>query len=411
MKKFYRLSIYERDRIVKEKYNLDSNELNNFKTNINEIIGDNLIENFIGYFNLPTGLCFNLKINNKNYTVPMVVEETSIIAALNSAVKLVNEKGEITTSFPKRHIVGQIYFHNLKKTNDLIKYIEKNKVSLMNDINHKFYSMKQRGGGVKNIKTYTFTDNTDTFLRIHIICDPCEAMGANYINQVCEYFAKVLENKVEKEAILKILSNYSKESIIKSRVSITGLDEQFAKKIVIANKIAKHDIYRAVTHNKGIMNGIDSVLISTGNDWRAVEASCHAYASRNGKYEALTNWDYIDGKLIGEIELPILIGSKGGVIDIHPQVKTNLKILNVNNVHELTQICASIGLLQNYAALKTLVSDGIVKGHMNLHINNIALSTGASGKELNDLIIKLKKYLKEKNKVTQKIAREFYENR
>ncbi len=358
-------------------------------------LADKLIENVIGYFQLPLGVATNFNIDGQDYVIPLAVEETSIIAALSKTAKWIRQSGSITTSVQGSCIIGQIQLAHVHDFSKFAQIFAQNRVQLIAMANENVaINMVKRGGGVDDLSLRRLPreDGGDMAI-IHLTMNSCDAMGANIINQVLEYLKTPIEQLTGEQVTMCILSNLNDEKLTHAKVIINQVDPELGHKIQEASLFAEMDPYRAATHNKGVMNGIDPVLIATGNDWRAVEAGVHAFAARNGSYQAITRWRYGDNQLIGELIAPIIVGTVGGVTAIHPTAKMCLRMMNVTSANHLSQIIAAVGLVQNLGALKALCTDGIIKGHMKLHIDNLLLVTDASDKELPELKSRLQDWL------------------
>ncbi|MBC6415367.1 MAG: hydroxymethylglutaryl-CoA reductase, degradative [Bdellovibrionales bacterium] len=361
------------------------------------------IENALGYFPLPLGVATNFIINNKPYLIPMAVEETSIIAAASKTARWVCENGFIVTEVLNSHSIGQVQIPKVKNYSKLKKAIEENFEEWKDKINKKvLFSMFQRGGGLKSYQLRKLQRSDGNCMAVlHLFIETCEAMGANIINQTCEYLKKPLE-QVSKETVgLCILSNLADRRMVKARIVLKNQDSKLIQKIESASLFAEIDPYRATTSNKGVLNGIDALLIATGNDWRAVEAGLHAYATKTGSYSSLTKWRVHKKELHGEMKGPFMLGTVGGVTDIHPSSKLCLKILSYPRSQELAEICCALGLVQNLGALKALVTEGIIEGHMRLHIKNMVLKTDVKNEtEQKQLEREIVKTLKKNKRIT-----------
>lgn len=347
-------------------------------------LAEKFIENVVGYFQLPLGVATNFEIDGESYAIPMAVEETSIIAAASKTAKWVREHGSITTETIGKEIIGQI---QIAKVGDYKKFVEQVKahesewIELANkDV---AFGLVTRGGGVKRIEVRRVDrgDGGDMAV-IHVFADPCDAMGANIINQVCEYLKIPVESVTGEKVTMCILSNLVDSRLTRARIEMTGLDAELMERIEEASLFAQMDPYRAATNNKGVLNGIDPILIATGNDWRAVEAGVHAYATQGGQYRSITRWKRENNSLIGIFEAPIILGIVGGVTTLHPTAKMCLRMLRVQHAEDLSRICASVGLVQNLGALRALTTVGIIEGHMKLHIKNLTLGAGATEREI-----------------------------
>lgn len=362
-------------------------------------IAEQMTENTIGTFALPFSIVPNIMVDNVNYTVPMVTEEPSVVAACSYAGKLIAKSGGFSTEILDRKMIGEVALFDIDDFEKAEKFILKNKEKILQLANNSHPSIVVRGGGAIDITTKIFNEKNNSFLVVYLIVDVKEAMGANILNNMLEGIKPLLEELTNAKALMSILSNYATKSLVKSTCAIdikylsNDKKEAFniAKKIELASEFAKIDIYRATTHNKGIFNGIDAAVIATGNDWRAIEAGGHAFATKNGKYEGLTNWvfDEKNNKIIGGLTLPMPIASVGGSIGLNPTVKTSFNILKNPDAKTLASIIVSIGLAQNFAALKALVSTGIQKGHMKLQARSLALFAGAKDNEVEIVVEKL----------------------
>lgn len=346
-------------------------------------LADHFIENSIGYFQMPLGIATNFRIDEVDYIIPMAVEETSIIAAASKTARWIRDNGEIKTEVIGQEIIGQVQIANVKDMKKLRATVEAYEKQWVDDMNRDVAaSMFQRGGGVREMRVREIPrPDGGTMAVIHIHLDPCDAMGANIINQVCEYITQPIEDKTGEDVTMRILSNLVDTKLTRATVVMRGMDAKTGEAIQEASLFAELDSYRAATNNKGVLNGIDPILIATGNDWRAVEAGIHAYAARDGQYRSVTRWRYADGVLTGVFEAPLIVGTVGGVTSLHPTAKMSLKMLKINNSNELSRVCAAVGLVQNLGALRALTSVGIIEGHMKLHIKNLALGAGASEQE------------------------------
>ncbi|MNJ98586.1 3-hydroxy-3-methylglutaryl-coenzyme A reductase [compost metagenome] len=348
-------------------------------------LGEKFIENVIGYFQIPLGVATNFRIDGKDYVIPMAVEETSIVAAASKTAKWIRESGSITTEVIGLEIIGQIQCAKVKDFADFERKLLAQKTYMIEISNREVaFGLVRRGGGVRDIQVRRVPrgDGTDMAV-VHVLMDPCDAMGANIMNQVCEFLKEPIEQFTGEKVTMCILSNLVDSKLTRATVHIEQMDQDLAEKIEEASLFAQQDPYRAATNNKGVLNGIDPILVATGNDWRAVEAGVHAYASRDGQYRSITKWKR-DGKggLLGVLEAPIIVGTVGGVTTLHPTAMMCMKMLGTTSANDLSRVIASVGLVQNLGALKALTTVGIIEGHMKLHTKNLALGAGAEEKEI-----------------------------
>lgn len=369
-------------------------------------LGDKLIENVIGYFQLPLGVATNFCIDGQDYVIPMAVEETSIVAALSKTAKWIRKQGSITTEILGDCILGQIQIPRVQNFECFETSFDVHRAALIKKANEDVAaSMVQRGGGVTDmvLRRLKRPDGHDMAV-IHLSMNSCDAMGANIINQVLEYLKKPIETLTGEKVGLCILSNLNDQKLARARVMINNVDKALGERIQDASLFGEIDPYRAATHNKGVMNGIDPILIATGNDWRAVEAGVHAYAARSGTYQAISYWRYQDGVLTGELIAPLVAGTVGGVTAVHPTAQLCLKMLGVTSAAHLSRILAAVGLVQNLGALNALCTEGIIQGHMKLHIDNLLLVAGANDEELPVLKKRLQHWLTLHRRVSLKHA-------
>lgn len=346
-------------------------------------LSENFVENVVGCFPLPLGVAVNFVIDNKPYIIPMAVEETSIIAAASNTAKWIRDVGEITTSKKGSHIIGQIQIAKIANFDIFNTILSQHKQSLINDANQTIVpNLITRGGGIHDLILRKIPrEDEHSMAVIHVLLNPCDAMGANLVNQVCEHLKETIQTLTQEAVNMCIVSNLVDTKVTHAKVVIHDLPQELGHKIAEASLFAELDPYRAATSNKGVLNGIDPILIATGNDWRAVEAGIHAYASRHGQYQSITTWRMCGNKLIGEFEAPIIVGTVGGVTRLHPTAQLCLRILGVTQADELSRICAAVGLVQNLGAIKALVTSGIVEGHMKLHIQNLMLAANPTSAE------------------------------
>ncbi len=365
-------------------------------------MADKFIENSIGYFQLPLGVATNFKIDGVDYVIPMAVEETSIIAAASKTARWIGECGSITTDVIGQDIIGQVQISKVKDFAKLQSVLESKKQQWITELNQVVaQGMYARGGGVRDmVLRQIVRPDGDVMAILHIHLNPCDAMGANIINQVCEYITGPIEEATDETVTMRILSNLVDTKLTKAHVEMHGIDAKVGKAIQEASLFGEIDPYRAATNNKGVLNGIDPILIATGNDWRAVEAGIHAYAARDGQYRSITKWQYSNNTLIGEFLAPLIVGTVGGVTTLHPTAKIAMKMMKIQNANQLSRICASVGLVQNLGALRALTSEGIIEGHMKLHIKNLAMGAGASEQESPTLHKLLEQVLAAKKRIS-----------
>ena len=396
---FYKMSVSDRKKMISEIHNLSNKDYQLFDGDALSVdTADNMIENVVGTYSLPLGLGLNFLINDRDYTIPMAVEEASVVASASYIAKIVRDAGGFTTEATDRVMIGQIQVIGSPDLHQAKDAILKEKESLLQQANKAYPSIVARGGGAEDLEVRILNETADSLyqqmLVVHIYINTCDAMGANMINTMVESLAPSVEKLTKGKVYLRILSNLADRCLASAKCVIPphllgseGFSgEEVRDGIVLAYEFADSDPYRAATHNKGIMNGIDPVVIATGNDWRAVEAGAHAYAARHGVYGSMTSWSVDEtGNLIGELELPMSIGTVGGATRVHPTARLALELLDVKSASELSQVIVAVGLAQNLGALKALVTDGIQKGHMALHSRSVAVAAGATG-ELVDII-------------------------
>ena len=361
-------------------------------------VADQLSENVVGTFSLPYSLVPEVLVNGQEYTVPYVTEEPSVVAAASYASKIIKRAGGFTAQVHERQMIGQVALYQVADPELAQAKIVSKKAELLELANQAYPSIVKRGGGARDLHVEQIKGETD-FLVVYLHVDTQEAMGANMLNTMLEALKPVLEELSQGQSLMGILSNYATDSLVTAscRIAFRYLSRQkdqgreIAEKIALASQLAQADPYRATTHNKGIFNGIDAILIATGNDWRAIEAGAHAFASRNGRYQGLSCWtlDLEREELVGQMTLPMHVATKGGSIGLNPRVALSHELLGNPSSKELAQLIVSIGLAQNFAALKALVSTGIQQGHMKLQAKSLALLAGASESEVVPLVERL----------------------
>lgn len=395
---FYRLSLEERRRRIAELTRLDDADLAVIRgdAGLSAEQADRMVENALGTLALPFGVCTNLRINGRDRLVPMVVEEPSVVAAASNAAKLLRAGGGLTIETTPPLMVGQIQVLEVPDPRAAEAALRTSAAVLVAKANEGHHQLIALGGGaldleVRHLPRMDEEDPCGDMLVVHLIVDVRDAMGANAINGMCERIAGDVERLTGGRVRLRILSNLSDRRL----VTVTGAvpyaelegkgcesGEALAKGIEEASVFAERDPYRAATHNKGIMNGVDAALIALGQDWRAIESGAHAFAARNGRYTALATWRARDGALHGRLEIPMAVGTVGGVVRVHPTVKVALRMAEVESAADLAALVAAVGLAQNLGALRALSAEGIQKGHMRLHARNVAVEAGAVGEEV-----------------------------
>lgn len=366
-------------------------------------LADKFIENAIGYMQLPMGVAPHFVIDNEECWIPMAVEETSIIAAASKTAKWVKEFGRIDTEVMGSDIIGQIQIAKVQDYSKLHSVVQDQRAIWIEKANQDVAaSMVKRGGGVSSLDLRSVSRPDGQLMAvIHVYMNAVDAMGANIMNQVCEYLKHPIESASGETVTMCILSNLVDTKVTRAQVTLSGIDPELASKIEEASLFAEQDPYRAATHNKGVMNGIDPIVVATGNDWRAVEAGVHAYACRSGQYRSITKWRRQgDTGLVGILEAPIIVGVVGGVTQLHPMASLGLKLLKNPTANRLSQVMAAVGLVQNLGALKALTTVGIIEGHMRLHIKNLSLGAGADDQELPYVAQKLEEILSLKKRIS-----------
>ncbi|MCD6055265.1 MAG: hypothetical protein K0R12_227 [Gammaproteobacteria bacterium] len=356
----------------------------NMSSGLNPDLAENFIENVMGYFQLPLGVAAHFHIDGRNYAIPMAVEETSIIAAVSKMAKWVRKHGTITTEIKGSGTIGQLQLSRVASPLQFEQTLLRNKDFLIHSANQDIAAgLVRRGGGVRDIEVRKIKrPDLETMIVCHVHVETCDAMGANIVTQVCEFLKTPIYDLTGEMADIAIISNLPDCKLTQATICIPAVDPVLAEGLVEASLFAECDPYRAATHNKGVLNGIDPVLIATGNDWRAVEAAVHAYAARSGQYRPITRWVMEGKSLVGTFEAPLPVGIVGGVTRLHPTAKMCLKMLNIKHADELSRIAAAVGLVQNLGALTALSTVGLTEGHMRLHISNLTIEAGAKGAEI-----------------------------
>lgn len=393
MSGFHKLPLAERLEKIASMFDLTPEEIEVLKgaENLSVQTANTMIENAVGTFHLPMGLGLNTVVNGREYLVPMAVEEPSVVAAVSFAAKIVREAGGFIADADDSMMIGQIQVTNYGDPTIASQTILDHREEILALANSFHPAMVRRGGGAKDIEVRVLPapegPRGEPLLILHVIIDTQEAMGANLINTIAEGVAPLVEQITGGKVYLRILSNLADRRLARAMCRIpfrllADFDlpgEAIAEGVAQASRFASADPYRAATHNKGVMNGIDAVAIATGQDWRAIEAGAHAYACRSGQYRPLSTWHLDAGHLVGQIELPMALGTVGGPIKVHPGVQLAMKLLGATGVKELSMVFAAVGLAQNFAALRALGSVGIQQGHMALHARCVAVTAGARG--------------------------------
>ena len=389
---FYNLTLEERRAKLAEASDRTPEDLLPWATGgLSAESADHMIENVVGLHSLPLGIGLNFMVNGRDVLVPFAVEEPSVVAGASFMAKLARAGGGYTATTTEPLMIGQMQLINVVNMNEARLKIYEHKAELLALADAIDPVLKKFGGGARDLEVRTIEESAiGPFLVLHLIYDVRDAMGANAVNTACEKLAPQIEAITGGKVHLRILSNLADRRIARARCTIpvseltVGFEsfkgETVRDGIIAAYAFAASDPYRAATHNKGIMNGVDSVVIATGNDWRAIEAGAHAYAARNGRYTSLSTWGKDkDGNLVGTLEMPIAVGIVGGATKVHPAAQAAVKLMGIKTANELAEIIVSVGLAQNMAALRALATEGIQRGHMSLHARQVAVAAGASG--------------------------------
>jgi hydroxymethylglutaryl-CoA reductase len=390
---FYKLPIAERVRIVKEFAGLTDEEAKALTgASIDPSIPDRMVENAVGAFPLPLGIAMNFTINGKDYLVPMAIEEPSVVAAASNAAKMARDKGGFRTSSTDPIMIGQVQVTGVKNPEESKMRLLQRQDEILRLANAQDPMLVKLGGGARGLEVRVIQTMEGPNVIVHLLVDVRDAMGANAVNTMAEATAPLIEEISGGRVYLRILSNLAihrlaRAQAVWSKESIGG--PEVVEGVIEAYLFAEADPFRCATHNKGVMNGIDAVILATGNDTRAIEAGAHSYAARSGSYKPLTSFERTpEGDILGSIELPMAVGLVGGATKVHPTAKACVRLLGVRTAGELGEIVASVGLAQNFAALRALATVGIQKGHMTLHAKNIVISAG-SPPELVDEVVKI----------------------
>lgn len=391
--KFHQLSRAERLQELVAQGLMTTAELALFTANY-EPVNEQMIENYITSYPLPEGVVPNLVVNGRTYMVPMVTEEPSVIAAAANGARMIGFGGGVTATILNRQMIGQVLLQ-AADFEAMVEYVQIHQDELVALGNAAHPSMAARGGGLTAVRV---RDLGDGYISVDLLVDTQAAMGANVVNTMAEAVAANLRKQALGQVTMAILSNLATESLVKATVEVpfSGLGkgdfsgQQVAEQIMVASEFSQRDPYRATTENKGLMNGIDAAVMASGNDWRAIEAGVHAYASHTGQYRGLTTWSLGPQSLRGELTIPLPVGIVGGSIGIVPLAQANLRLLAVESAEELAQVIAGVGLAQNLAALRALVTNGIQAGHMALQMKSLAMAVGATPAEIPSVVEQLK---------------------
>ncbi len=391
---FYNLNLDERRAKLAESAALPADLLAVYATNggINAEAADHMVENAIGTHALPLGIGLNFQVNGRDVLVPMAIEEPSVVAGASFMAKLARAGGGFTTTSTEPLMIGQMQVINVVNLEEAKFKIYEHKAELLAEADAIDPVLKKFGGGARDLEVRVIDDSPiGGFLVVHLIYDVRDAMGANAVNTACERLAPRVETITGGKVHLRILSNLADRRIARARCTIPVNElafegfsgESVRDGIIAAYAFAAADPYRAATHNKGIMNGVDAVVIATGNDWRAIEAGAHAYAARSGRYTSLSTWNKDkDGNLVGTLEMPMAVGIIGGATKVHPAAQAAVKLMGVKTAGELAEVIVAVGLAQNMAALRALATEGIQRGHMSLHARQVAIAAGATGDQI-----------------------------
>ncbi|MBO8179484.1 MAG: hydroxymethylglutaryl-CoA reductase, degradative [Archaeoglobus sp.] len=387
---FYKLSVEERIKKVAELAGLSDEEVKAvLSQGLPLDVADRMIENVIGTFELPLGIATNFLIDGKDYLIPMAIEEPSVVAAASNAARMARESGGFRTDYTGSLMIGQIQVTKLPNPQAARFEVLSNKEEIIEKANECDPMLVKLGGGCRDVEARVIDTIMGKMLIVHLIVDVLDAMGANAVNTMCESVAPFIERITGGKVYLRIISNLAKYRLARAKAvfdkDVIG-GEEVVEGIMLAYAFAAVDPFRCATHNKGIMNGISALMVATGNDFRAIEAGAHSYASIGG-YKPLTTYE-VDkkGNLVGTIEVPMAAGVIGGATKVNPLAKISLKILGVDTAEELARVAAALGLAQNFAALRALATEGIQRGHMELHARNLAIMAGAVGDEVDRVV-------------------------
>jgi hydroxymethylglutaryl-CoA reductase len=407
---FYKVTVDERRALVADATGADAGTIERAldQGGIDADTADKFVENVLGTYALPYGVALNVRVDGHDHVVPMVVEEPSVVAAASNASKMIRQGGGFTSEVDAPLMISQIQITDVGDVPRAIAAIDARAIEILARADESIPGLVARGGGARAVEARQLGDAAERMMVVHVVIDCRDAMGANLVNTVAEAVADRLAEIARGKVGLRILTNLCDKRLVRvtCRVPADALatDEMDGQSvvdgIVNASRFAELDPYRAATHNKGLMNGIDAVVLATGNDWRAVEAGAHAYAARSGQYSPLSIWRREGDYLVGKVELPLALGTVGGTLRVHPAARLSLQMLNVSDAGQLAAIAASVGLANNLAALRALATDGIQRGHMAQHARSVALAAGAAG----DLVQRVAQIIVEARQITLEAA-------
>ncbi len=420
---FYNLDRTERLNLLRDRGFLDEESyeyLSETDSGLGFETADKMIENAIGTFELPMGLGLNFTVNGRDYVVPMAIEEPSVVAAVSHTAKIVRGAGGFESKCKSSLMIGQIQVLECEDLDEARTSVLEERQRIIHMANELHPKMVERGGGAKDLEVRVLENSGgNDMLVVHLLVDVCDAMGANLVNTMAEGVAPFIEELTGGRVSLRILSNLADRRLVHSQCKIPfdRLDwkgfpgEEVARGIAEASEFAELDPYRAATHNKGVMNGISSVCIASGNDWRALEAGAHAYCCQDGQYRPMATWHLEEdedgqGYLVGQLTIPVQLGTVGGPTKLHPTVKVAHRILDIDSAAQLGEVMGAVGLAQNLAALKALATEGIQSGHMSLHARSVAATAGATDEEMDELVERLIETEDIKVRTAQKILAE-----
>ena len=407
---FYKVTVDERRALVADATGADVESIERAldQGGIDADTADKFVENVLGTYALPYGVALNVRVDGHDHVVPMVVEEPSVVSAASNAAKMIRQGGGFTSDVDAPLMISQIQITDVGDVPRAIAAIDARAIEILARADEAIPGLVARGGGARSVEARQLGVAADRMMVVHVVVDCRDAMGANLVNTVAEAVADRLAEIADGKVGLRILTNLCDKRLVRitcrvpaEALATEDMDGQAViDGIVNASRFAELDPYRAATHNKGLMNGIDAVVLATGNDWRAVEAGAHAYAARSGRYSPLSIWRREGQDLVGKVELPLALGTVGGTLRVHPAARLSLRMLNVTDAGQLAAIAASVGLANNLAALRALATDGIQRGHMAQHARSVALAAGAAG----DLVQRVAQIIVEAREITLEAA-------